>query len=160
MKYSKEFELLVDGEPMRCIQAWGNEAELSRLVDVEAGEKGWALHMRKAGEVVLRKPYAKAATEPAVQRSMKEFEAHKLTREQLKAAEAAAEWDDGMRRTEALPDGRVVCARCAYIDRASSMHGMHRCSSPASRSSAAGRAAFYGPFYVRSCNNYIVAQAK
>jgi len=51
MRYGKEFELLVDGEPMRGIQAWGDEVELSRLVEVDAGEKGWMLHLRKPGEV-------------------------------------------------------------------------------------------------------------
>lgn len=155
MRYGKEFELLVDGEPMRGIQAWGDEVELSRLVEVDAGEKGWMLHLRKPGEVVLRKP--KANAEALGRQQAEESEAQKLATEQLKAAEAAAEWEDGMRRTEALPEGRVVCARCAYLDRAGAMHGMYRCGSPASRSSVAGRATFYGPFYVRSCNDYVSA---
>ncbi len=153
MKYGKEFELQVGQVTMRGIEAWGTEDELAKLIAVDAPAKGWSVHSQGQESVILSKPRHEDAKQ-AVGHQKEEPAESAEDAARRRAELAKAEWDEGMLRSAQLPEGLVVCARCELIDRSLEMHGMTRCGSSSARSSIAGRATFYGPFYQRKCNDF------
>lgn len=142
MKFEQEEQLELDGHAYRSIWGHGTEQEIDHLLDEEAPAKGWGLYKREAGRVQLVKP--PLADEGVRREPAAPAPVHVESEEEWQARTAGVE----------VPPGKVICARCAFVDRSTQMHGFVKCGTARSRNDILTKHSWVSPVYPRECRDY------
>ena len=148
MIYEAEGRLDIDGTSYRSIWVVGDEDELDGLLAREAPEKGWQLHRRESGRVLLRKSHEAAGSE--------------VVRTEARAVVVDVETDEDWRKRAAgliVSEGCVICARCKHVDRTQQMEEFVHCGSSKSASNFVKKHQWLSPFFPRQCDDYAAATA-
>lgn len=143
MKYEAEEQIEVDGRNYRSIWGIGTEQEIDHVLDEEAPGKGWGLYRREPGRVQLVKPPLVDEREQSAQQAQ----------QPVVHIESDEEW---RARTSGVvvPEGKVICAQCAYVDRTQQMHGFVKCGTAKAKSDMLTKHSWVSPVYPRECRDY------
>lgn len=143
MKYGSVEPLEIDGIVFRSVRVEGGEDELDQMLAGDATAKGWVLHSRTAGAAVLKKPRAtEARGEHAVQPVVDAPE------------ESEEEWRAKIDAV-GVPDGKVLCGRCDFVNRREQMHGFVKCGTAKAQRDIQTKHSWVSPIYPRECPDYV-----
>ncbi|MBK6616697.1 hypothetical protein [Ottowia sp.] len=143
MKYGSVEPLEIDGVVFRSVRVEGGEEELDQMLAGEAQAKGWSLHRRSAGVVVLKK--APTEEQRAEQSAPAVPQAHQESDEEWAARIDAVD----------VPDGKLICGHCEFVNRKDQMHGFVKCGTAKSQRDLMTRHSWVSPVYPRECPDYV-----